>query len=85
MEKTVSEAIKYRRSVRRFDKNLEIDDNIVKKCIENAVLAPTSSNLQLWEFYHITDKNLIKMTEKLFWINLVSLGSSLNLQTYWIN
>ena len=53
MEKTVSEAIKYRRSVRRFDKDLEIDDNIVKKCIENAVLAPTSSNLQLWEFYHI--------------------------------
>jgi nitroreductase len=39
MEKTVSEAIKYRRSVRRFDKDLEIDDNIVKKCIENAVLA----------------------------------------------
>ena len=60
MEKTVSEAIKYRRSVRRFDKDLEIDDNIVKKCIENAVLAPTSSNLQLWEFYHITNNNLIK-------------------------
>ena len=37
MEKNVSEAIKYRRSVRRFDKDLEIDDNIVKKCIENAV------------------------------------------------
>ncbi len=60
MEKTVSEAIKYRRSVRRFDKDIEIDDNIVKKCIENAVLAPTSSNLQLWEFYHITDKDLLK-------------------------
>ena len=26
MEKNVSEAIKYRRSVRRFDKDLEIDD-----------------------------------------------------------
>ena len=64
MEKTVSEAIKYRRSVRRFDKNLEIDDNIVKKCIENAVLAPTSSNLQLWEFYHITDKNLLEKISK---------------------
>jgi len=64
MEKTVSEAIKYRRSVRRFDKDLEIDDNIVKKCIENAVLAPTSSNLQLWEFYHITNNNLIKKIAK---------------------
>ena len=37
MEKTVSEAIKYRRSVRRFDKNIEIDDNIVKKCIKSHV------------------------------------------------
>ena len=64
MEKTASEAIKYRRSVRRFDKDLEIDDNIVKKCIENAVLAPTSSNLQLWEFYHITNNNLIKNIAK---------------------
>ena len=64
MEKNVSEAIKYRRSVRRFDKDLEIDDNIVKKCIENAVLAPTSSNLQLWEFYHITNNNLIKNIAK---------------------
>ena len=64
MEKTVSEAIKYRRSVRRFDKNIEIDDNIVKKCIENAVLAPTSSNLQLWEFYHIIDKDLLKKISK---------------------
>ena len=64
MEKTVSEAIKYRRSVRRFDKDIEIDDNIVKKCIENAVLAPTSSNLQLWEFYHITDKTLLEEIAK---------------------
>ena len=64
MEKTVSEAIKYRRSVRKFDKDLDIDDKIVKKCIENAVLAPTSSNLQLWEFYHITDKNLLEKISK---------------------
>ena len=52
MEKTVSEAIKYRRSVRKFDPSKELNSDIVKKCIENGVLAPTSSNLQLWEFYH---------------------------------
>ena len=56
MEKTVSEAIKYRRSVRKFDPSKELNSDIVKKCIENGVLAPTSSNLQLWEFYHITNK-----------------------------
>ena len=65
MEKTVSEAIVYRRSVRKFDPNKEIDVNIVKKCIKNGVLAPTSSNLQLWEFYHITNEDLLKKISKI--------------------
>ena len=59
-EKTVSEAISYRRSVRIFDPEKEIDTNIVKECIEQAALAPNSSNMQLWEFYHITSKDLIQ-------------------------
>ena len=37
MEKTVSEAIKYRRSVRKFDPSKELNSDIVKKCIENGV------------------------------------------------
>ena len=59
-EKTVSEAIHYRRSVRVYDSKKKIDSKQVKKCIENATLAPTSSNLQLWEFYHITSEKLLK-------------------------
>ena len=59
MEKTVSEAIAYRRSCRVY-KDEPIDTNKVKQCIENAVLAPTSSNLQLWEFYHVTNEVVIK-------------------------
>ena len=58
-EKTVSEAIQYRRSVRVYDAEKSIDKNIVKKCIEQAALAPNSSNMQLWEFYHITSKDMI--------------------------
>jgi nitroreductase len=58
-EKTVSEAINYRRSVRIFDVEKNIDTSVVKKCIEQASLAPTSSNMQLWEFYHITSKETI--------------------------
>lgn len=54
MEKNVTEAIHYRRSVRVFKNDIKLDSDKVKKCIENAVLAPTSSNLQLWEFYHVT-------------------------------
>ena len=57
MEKTVSEAIQYRRSVRVY-KEEPIDPDRVKACIENAVLAPTSSNLQLWEFYQVTDPGI---------------------------
>ena len=61
MEKIVTDAIKYRRSVRVF-KNEAIDEKTVKSCIENAVLAPTSSNMQLWEFHHIvSEKTLDQM------------------------
>lgn len=64
MEKTVTEAINYRRSVRVFKEDEEIDTAKVKQCIKNAVLAATSSNLQLWEFYHVTDKaTLEQLTE----------------------
>ena len=59
MEKTVSEAINYRRSVRVY-KDIPIDAEKVKHCLKNGALAPTSSNLQLWEFYHITDKDTLK-------------------------
>lgn len=59
MEKTVSEAINYRRSVRVYKKD-EIDTHKVKQCIVNASLAPTSSNLQLWEFVHVTNKETLE-------------------------
>lgn len=55
MEKKVTEAINFRRSTRLY-KTTPLDDAKVKECLKNASLAPTSSNLQLWEFYHITDK-----------------------------
>ncbi len=63
MLKTVSEAIEYRRSVRKYLED-ELDVEKVKKCIRNATLAPNSSNMQLWEFYHITDKETLKKLSK---------------------
>lgn len=59
-KKTLEEAIHYRRSVRVFDSEKNIDPLLVKKCIKLAALAPNSSNMQLWEFYHITSKETIK-------------------------
>ncbi|MFV8376017.1 nitroreductase family protein [Flavobacterium sp. LB1P71] len=58
-EKSVSEAIKYRRSVRVF-KNDPIDTQKVKECIQLATLAATSSNMQLWEFYHVVSPEIIQ-------------------------
>ena len=69
--KTVTEAIQYRRSVRVFDKDIAIDSEKVKQCIKNAVLAPTSSNLQLWEFYHVTDENVLKQLTAASWIKML--------------
>lgn len=54
------DAIHYRRSVRMYDKNKEIDAEIVKKCIQQATLAPNSSNMQLWEFHHVISKEIME-------------------------
>ena len=62
-EKSVSNAIEYRRSVRVFC-NEDIDSENVKKCLYNASLAPNSSNLQLWEFIHVNDKKILKKLSK---------------------
>ncbi len=53
-EKSVSDAIHYRRSVRIYDAEKPIDTLKIKECIVLASLAPNSSNMQLWEFNHIT-------------------------------
>ena len=56
---SLTAAIEYRRSVRVYDETKEIDTETVKKCIQQATLAPTSSNMQLWEFHHITSQKMI--------------------------
>ena len=53
------EILHYRRSVRLFDKEKGIDTERVKHCLELATLAPNSSDMQLWEFYHITQPEVL--------------------------
>lgn len=55
----LEEVLNFRRSVRRYCKDQNLDTEKVRHCIELATLAPNSSNMQLWEFYHITDRDLI--------------------------
>jgi len=56
---TFAEIINYRRSVRNY-KEIPIDSEKVKQCLRLATLAPNSSNMQLWEFYHITNPQILK-------------------------
>lgn len=51
----LTEVIHKRRAMRVYKENAPIDTETVKQCIEKATLAPSSSNLQLWEFYHVTN------------------------------
>jgi nitroreductase len=56
----LEEILNFRRSVRNYAPDKELDTEKVKHCVQLATLAPTSSNMQLWECYHITDKELIR-------------------------
>jgi nitroreductase len=56
----VEEVLNFRRSVRNFSKKNLPEVEKVKHCLELAALAPNSSNMQLWEFYHITDPEMLK-------------------------
>lgn len=55
----LEEVLNFRRSVRNYIPTKDLDTQKVKHCIELATLAPNSSNMQLWEFYHITDRSMI--------------------------
>ena len=59
MKDEFDKIVRTRRSVRKYKKtNIPHDD--VKDSILHASLAPNSSNLQLWEFYHVTQGDLMK-------------------------
>lgn len=49
------EVLEYRRAIRDFDSSKSIDASVVRSCLEQAQLTATSSNMQLWEAYHIID------------------------------
>lgn len=54
------EIVEARRSVRVYDAEADFDHDAVKRSIERAVLAPNSSNMQLWEFYRIRSSDMLE-------------------------
>ena len=66
MKNEFDKIVRTRRSVSRYKKT-DINDDDVKDSILHASLAPNSSNLQLWEFYHVTSEKLMnKISEACF-------------------
>lgn len=54
------ETVKERRSVRLFDQEVTFDHDLVKKCLDAAILSPNSSNLQLYQFVRIPESSPLK-------------------------
>lgn len=54
------QTVRQRRSIRFFKQSKHFDSNIVTRSLERAILAPNSSNMQLWEFYRIQSKQAKK-------------------------
>ncbi len=55
--KAFRECVEARRSVRKYTAE-KIPDDVVDDCLDLALLAPNSSNLQAWEFYRIKNKQV---------------------------
>ena len=51
--------LEHRRAVRYYT-DAPVDSETVRRCLELARLAPSSSNMQLYEFVHITDPTVLK-------------------------
>ena len=62
--KVIDKLIDKRRSVRIYDDSEPLNDVVVRKCLERATLAPSSDNLQLWEFYRVKSKNKLQELAK---------------------
>lgn len=60
----LSEVLNFRRSVRVFDETKEIEPAKIKNLLKLSSLSPNSSNMQLWEFYHITEPALLAAVSK---------------------
>jgi nitroreductase len=52
--------VEARRSVRLFDQEVDFDHDLVRKCLEAAILSPNSSNLQLYQLLRVPESSPLK-------------------------
>jgi nitroreductase len=55
-----AELVQQRKSVRSYDNKREVSDEIIRKCLNAARLAPSACNSQPWKFIIIRDKELVR-------------------------
>lgn len=63
----VFEAIKKRRSIRKFDSTKEVTDEQIEKLLESARWAPSAGNLQSWFFAVVKDEETKKRLVEAAW------------------
>ena len=59
----LKDILHFRRAVRYYA-STPISEEKVRECLRLATLAPSGFNMQLYEFYHITDKALLEKLAK---------------------
>ena len=60
----VSEAIRQRRSIRKYKKGAVIPQEHIESMLEAAMMAPSAGNTRPWEFYVIENRGILqKLTE----------------------
>ena len=60
----VSEAIRKRRSVRRYKAGAVIPREHFEQILEAAMMAPSACNTRPWEFYVVTDRSTLERLQK---------------------
>ena len=58
--KEFQKIVEFRRSNRSFDTNTEVPSEVIEKSIKRSILAPNSSNMQLWEFQWVESEDMLK-------------------------
>ena len=61
---TVIDAIKKRRSIRKFVPGADVTDDQIKVLLESAMLAPSACNTRPWEFIVVRDRKILDQIRK---------------------
>lgn len=63
----VSEAVDSRRSIKRYDPHHIIPEEVVRRLLERALLAPTAYNVQHWRIVRVQDPALRRQLQAAAW------------------